>query len=142
MAGPLMVSSMPFLDVFDYCDGLDGIGDLGRPLLEQARVFREEFDLDGIGRAGKIADLVLQNLVEISIELRKALVDLAAQVCDDFIDAAFSIALELDQKVSAVGFGHGSEAQLQAGAPRSAFNFGYFADDLFDFKQGIVGVFE
>ena len=42
---------------------------------------------------------------------------------------------ELDGEVAGVGFGDGGEAELQAGAPRSALHFGRALQDLLDAEQ-------
>ena len=49
---------------------LDGVAHLRRPLLQQLGVLREELDDHRLGRAGEVADHVLQHLRELDVEHR------------------------------------------------------------------------
>ena len=62
------------LDAVEHVDDagqlLDRLADLRRPLLQQRRILREQLDRDRLGRAGQIADHVLQQLHELDVEHR------------------------------------------------------------------------
>ena len=121
---------------------LDGAGDLRRPGVQQFRILAEQLDDHGFGRAGEIADHVLQELREFHVEHGFRLFDFGAHGGDDFLAAAFAVALQFDGDIAGVGFGHLGESQLQAGAARGALHFGRLAQNLFHVGDHAIGLFE
>ena len=63
-----------------------------------------------------------------------------AHVFHHFVDAAAALGLELHGEVAGVGFGHGGQAHLQAGAARGAFDFRHRVQDALDVLQHAVGL--
>ena len=121
---------------------LDGVADLRRPRAQQVGVLREELDGHRFGRAGEIADHVLQQLHELDVQHRFGFRDLGAHVGDHLVAAAAALAFQLDRDIAGVGFGDGGQAELQAGAPRSALHLGDGAQDLLHVGDHAVGLFE
>ena len=103
---------------------------------------RKELDLDRLGCVREVADHVLQHLRELDIELRLGLLDLLANIGHDLVDAAASIALELDGDVAVVRLGYGGEAHLQAGAAAGALDFRGVVQNLLDVVEHAVGLGE
>ncbi len=119
--------------VFDVDYALDLLnirGDARRELVEQGGVLREDFDLDGLGCIGEIADVVLQDLREFDVKLRLVLFDILAHVGDDLVDAATAMLLQLDGEVTGVGFGHRGQAHLQASPARGDLDLRCVVQDL------------
>ena len=114
----------------------------GAHVAQQRGVGGEQLDLDRLGRVRQVADHVLQHLDELHVDARLLLLDLGAQIGDDFVDAAIALALELDRDVAGIGLGHGRQPQLQAGAARVAFHFGKLAHHLLDVADHTVGLLQ
>ena len=72
--------------------------------------------------------------------MRVLLVDLGAYFGNDFVDSAFTGALELDGEISAVGFGDPGKAELKAGAAGVAFHFRNRQDNFFHAEEDVVGI--
>ena len=66
---------------------------------------------------------------------------LGAHVGDHLVAAAAALALQLDGNIAGVGFGDRGQAQLQAGAARSAFHFRRGAQDLLHVGDHAIGFF-
>ena len=114
----------------------------GGPGVQQFRILTEELDDDGFGRAGEIADHVLQELREFHVEHRFRLFDFGAHGGDHFLAAAFAVALEFDGNIAGIGFGHLGETQLEAGAAGGALHFGRLAQNFFHVGDDAIGLVE
>ena len=123
-------------------DLLNGVTHFRCPLLQQIGVRREQLDLHGFRRIRQVADHVLQHLDVFDFQAGFLLLNLGAQLRDDFFAAAAALALELYGNVATVGFGDGSEAQLQTGAARCAFDFGDFTQNLLNVADHAVGLLQ
>ena len=75
-AGPLMVFSMPSSTSTTPGIFLMASATRGAHSLQQLRVLGEELDDHGLGRAGEVADHVLEKLRELDVEHRLGLLDL------------------------------------------------------------------
>jgi len=73
--------------------------------------------------------------VEVHVDLGFQVIDLVAQIRDDFLGAALGIRLEFDEKVSGVGFGE-FQAQGDAGAAGEALDLGGGLEQFFRFRAG------
>ena len=142
VAGPLMVFSIPSSTSTTPGIFLMAPATWGAQARSNSRILAEQLDDHGLGRAGEIADHVLQKLREFDVQHRLGLRDLGAHVGDHFFAAAFAIGLQLDRDVAGIGFGHLGEAQLQAGAARRALHFGRLAQNLFHMGDHAIGLFE
>ena len=119
-------------------DFSESVRHLRRPRAEKIRVRREQLDDDRLGRAGQVADHVLQHLREFDVEHRLGHPDLASDVADDLVDIALAIRLQLDRDVAGVRLGHGRQAELQTGAARRALHLRRGAQDGIDVRQHAV----
>ena len=73
VAGPLMVFSMPSSTSTTPGSFLIASPTFGAHSLQQRRILREQLDGNRLGRAGQVADHVLQQLHEFHVERRLAL---------------------------------------------------------------------
>ena len=137
-----MVFSMPFSTSTTPGIFLMASPTCGAQCAQHVGILAEQLDDDRLGRAGEIADHVLQELRELDVQHRLRLRDFGAHVGDHFFAAALAVALQLDGDVAGVGFGHRRQAQLQAGAARGAFHFRRRAQDLLHVGDHAVGFFE
>ena len=128
------------LDVDDAGNLADGVAHARAQAVRADRHRREELDLDRFGRIRQIADHVLQNLGELDVELRLGGLDLLAHVLHHVVNGAAALGLQLHGEVAGVGFGHGGQAHLQAGAARSDFHFGSGVQDPLHVLENAVGL--
>ncbi len=107
----------------------DGVGHLGRELLQQLLVVGEDLDLDGLRHGGQVADQVLHELQHLDVEAGDGLLDLRAHVVHDLLDGPARQGLQADEEVALVGLGDAA-AELQAGAPRVGLHLGRALQDV------------
>ena len=111
-------------------DLLDRLADLRRPLLQQLRILREQLDHDRLRRAREIADHVLQELDELDVAAwDAALVTFSRTSAITSSTPRSRSRFSFTEKSPVIGLGDGGQAELQAGAPRRALDFGSLAQD-------------
>src|SRR6516164_9502462 len=120
----------------------DGVGDTRRGGFKEFGVGGKELDDDWLGLAGEVADHVLKDLNEFDVGAGLGLLNLRANVGNDFFDVALAIRFELHGEIAAIGFGDGSQAELQAGAARSVFHLRPRANDFLDVLKNAIGLRE
>ena len=138
VAGPLIVFSMPFCTSTTPGILLMASPTCGPNFCSSAASVEKNLDLDRFRRVGKVADHVLQRLDELHVQLRLGLLDLLAHIRHHFVDPAIAFALQLHRDVAGVGFGHGGQPHLQAGAPRCGLHLRSAAQDLLHMRQHAV----
>ena len=121
-------------------DLFESVANARAPLPEQVRVFGEHFDDNRFGRAGQIADHILQELCELDIQRRHLLVDLLTNVGDDLVYASLPFGLQLDGEIAAIGFRDGGESKLEPGPARGGLHFGRIPQDAFHLIDQTIGI--
>ncbi len=121
---------------------LDGRGYFRGPRGERGWILAEELDIHRLGRAGQVADGVLEYLSKFDIGDGLGLARLGADVRDYLFHRSTAFFLKLHQDVAAIGFGHGGGTKLEACAPRCALDLGHLADDGLEMAHDAIGFIE
>src|SRR5258708_2475391 len=125
-------------DVHDAVYFPNGVGDTRGGFVQELAILRKEFNHDGFGLTGQVADHVLQKLNELDFGGGPSLLFLRPGVRNDVVDGTLAITLKLHSEVAIIGFRDGDKAQLQTGTARGVFHFRDGTHDLLNVLEDTV----